>query len=84
MENKINTVTIDLEDYDLIKKAEFMFGDLIEELLVIIDNTSLDYSGNDLLIYNDNLKHILKKYCAINYQRRLSILKKAKEEGTNE
>ena len=83
MENKINTVTIELEDYDLLKEAEFMFDDLIKEFEVIISEAPLDYSGTDLLLDKD-LKRILKKYCYKNYLHRLHSLLDEKEKENND
>ena len=83
MENKNTTVTIDLEDYNLLKKAEFMLGDLIEELIFIIEGAELNYLKSDLSILDDNLKRILKKYCPLDYQKKFSMLKKMEEEKEN-
>ena len=78
MENKIYEVTISLDDYNNLKNTEFMFNDIIEEFKTIISNARINYSKDDLS-FNEEFKHILKKYCGCQYFNKLNELKEKEE-----
>lgn len=82
MENKNYEITIPLQDYNNLKKYEFMFDNIISEFDFLIENAELNYSKDDLNIDVD-FRNLLKKYCQYSYKRRIEKLKE-KENKDNE
>lgn len=81
MENKEIMVTIPLDDYDNLKRAEFMFDDIIDMFSEIIERASLSYYENDLSLDNEEINRVIKKYLKPEYIKKIKSLK---EEKNNE